>query len=67
VLGSTPRSRILILYTSDKEFLESIGVAPYDAELFRQSENERVRTLVLRGIAALQLAGVIAALVWTSM
>jgi hypothetical protein len=52
--------------TTDVEFLESIGVVPYDPEAFRESENDRVRTLILRGVAVLQFAGIIAALLWTS-
>jgi hypothetical protein len=58
--------RILILHTTDKEFLESIGVKSYDPELFRESQNERVRVWILRGVAALQMGGIIAALIWTS-
>ncbi len=57
----------MTLYTTDKEFLRSIGVESYDPEMFRQSERDRVRTRVLQTVAVLQLVGIIAGLVWTSM
>jgi hypothetical protein len=55
----------LTLNATDKEFLQSIGVVPYDPEMFRESENEGVRTWIIRGIAILQMTGIITALVWT--
>ena len=42
---------------TDAEFLESIGVAPYDPEAFRESENDRVRTFILRSVVTLATRG----------
>lgn len=58
----------MITHTTDKDFLLSIGVQPYDAELFWEEEaKDRVRTRVVQAIAFLQMAAIVAALVWTSM
>jgi hypothetical protein len=57
----------LIQITTDKEFLLSIGVEPYDPEQFVQEEKDRVRTMVVQVVAILQLAAIVAGLVWTSI
>ncbi len=57
----------MIQITTDKEFLLSIGVEPYDPEQFVQEEKDRVRTMVVQVVAILQLAAIVAGLVWTSI
>ncbi len=55
----------MILHTADKEFLESIGVVPFDPDDVRIDRNERVRTVVVVAVALLQLAGIVVAMIWT--
>jgi hypothetical protein len=55
------------LNTTDREFLLSIGVQPYDPEHFCEAERERVRTRVLQAIALLQLGAMIGVIIWTSV
>ena len=55
------------LNTTDKEFLLSIGVEPYDPEHFLEAEKERTRTRVLQAVAFLQLAAMVGVIIWTSV
>lgn len=53
------------LPVTDEEFLGSLGIAPYNVLAYETELRERVRTRVLRVIALLQAAGILAALYWT--
>ncbi len=55
----------MILYTTDKEFLLSMGVEPYDPEQFAAMENDRFRTRIVQTIAVLQLVAIVGGLAWT--
>ncbi|HWD99138.1 MAG TPA: hypothetical protein VG345_08880 [Bryobacteraceae bacterium] len=50
---------------TDDEFLGSLGISPYNVTAYELEIRERVRTRVLRVIALLQAAGILAALYWT--
>jgi hypothetical protein len=50
---------------SDEQFLGSLGITPYNVIAYELELRERVRTRVLRIIAVLQAAGILAALYWT--
>jgi hypothetical protein len=50
---------------TDEEFLVSLGISPYNVMAYEMEIRERVRTRVLRVIALLQAAGILAALYWT--
>jgi hypothetical protein len=50
---------------TDDEFLISLGISPYNATAYELEIHERMRTRVLRVIALLQAAGILAALYWT--
>lgn len=57
----------MILHTTDREFLQSIGVQAYDPERFFEFEKERIRTRVLQAVAVLQLAAMVGVIIWTSI
>jgi hypothetical protein len=56
---------LILHHTTDKEFLLSIGVKPYDPEFFMEGEKERIRTRVLQAVAILQLAAMAGIVIWT--
>lgn len=56
---------MILNHTTDKEFLLSIGVKPYDPEFFMEIEKERVRTRILQAVAILQLAAMAGIVIWT--
>ncbi len=50
---------------ADEEFLGSLGITPYNVQAYEIELRERFRTRMLRAIALLQAAGILAALYWT--
>jgi hypothetical protein len=50
---------------TDDEFLVSLGISSYNVTAYGVEVRERIRTRVLRVIALLQAAGILAALYWT--
>jgi hypothetical protein len=53
--------------TTDRDFLISIGVQPYEPDLFEGEVRTRRRDRFIQALAILQLLALGAALVWTSI
>ncbi|HZL56170.1 MAG TPA: hypothetical protein VFC21_03770 [Bryobacteraceae bacterium] len=53
--------------TTDHDFLLSIGVEPYEPDIFKTEWRTRRRDRLIQAVAVVQLLAIAAALAWTSL